>query len=97
MLKVTLGEWPHAPNVMLHPTPFQASAPLLLPGPHGNPRITADIEMPSFIAATTHHGLQVEMLSPQLADYFGVPRRPGSTGAVGRKRQSCRGRRSEGG
>ncbi|HUI82670.1 MAG TPA: PDZ domain-containing protein [Candidatus Binatia bacterium] len=64
-VKVTLG----SRKVMANAMPPFAFAP---PPP---PRVYApDIEMPSFTVLSSRHGLVVESLSPQLADFFGVPR-----------------------
>ncbi len=67
-VKVTLGSW----NVMSHARTFTAGNSLASPAP---PRAFApDIEIPSFSLLAARHGLVVESLSPQLADYFGVGR-----------------------
>lgn len=65
-IKVTLGSW----NIMSHvrATPaFPLAAP---PPPHA---YVPDVEVPSFTLLSSLHGLMVESLSPQLADFFGVP------------------------
>lgn len=67
-VKVTLGSW----NVMSHVRTFTAGNNLASPPP---PRAFApDLEVPSFTLLSERHGLVVESLSPQLADYFGVTR-----------------------
>jgi len=67
-VKVTLGSW----NVMSHAKTFASGNNLASPAP---PRAFApDIEVPSFSLLAARHGLVVESLSPQLADYFGVGR-----------------------
>jgi hypothetical protein len=67
-VKVTLGSW----NVMSHVHTFNAANNLASPPP---PRAFApDLEIPSFTLLSERHGLVVESLSPQLADYFGVTR-----------------------
>ena len=67
-VKVTLGSW----SVMSHAKTFTAGNSLAFPAP---PRAFApDIEVPSFSLLAARHGLVVESLSPQLADYFGVAR-----------------------
>jgi serine protease Do len=64
-IKVTLGSW----NVMSHVRTFPAST-MAFPPP---PRVAPEIEVPSFTLVSSRHGLVVESLSPQLADFFGVP------------------------
>ena len=64
-MKVTLGSW----NVMSHTvSAMTLGAP---PPPHA---VMPDLEIPSFTVISTRHGLVVESLSPQLSDFFGVPR-----------------------
>ncbi|MGB8889096.1 MAG: PDZ domain-containing protein [Candidatus Korobacteraceae bacterium] len=65
-VKVTLGTWRVASHVrgaqafaMSPPLPPRAYLP--------------DVEIPSFAVLSSRHGLVVESLSPQLADFFGVP------------------------
>ena len=66
-MKVTLGSW----NVMSQGKAFSAGT-LATPPP---PRVFApDVEIASFTVISQRHGLVVESLSPQLADFFGVPR-----------------------
>ncbi len=66
-VKVTLGSW----NIMSHANTLPAIA-LGAPAP---PRaIMPDMEVPSFTLLSARHGLVVESLSPQLADFFGVQR-----------------------
>ena len=64
-MKVTLGSW----NVMSHAVPAIALGAPALPRPY-----TPDLEIPSFTVLSARHGLVVESLSPQLSDFFGVPR-----------------------
>ncbi len=65
-LKVTLGTWTVASHVR-GAQPFAMSPPL-------PPRVaTPDVELPSFAILSARHGLVVESLTPQLADFFGVP------------------------
>jgi serine protease Do len=65
-VKVTLGSW----NIMSHARSFDSST-LAVPPP---PRVVMpDVEVPSFTLLSSRHGLVVESLSPQLADFFGVP------------------------
>ena len=70
-ISVTLGAWPnamaHARN--LPPASIMAFAPPAINVP--------DIEVPSFTTLSSHHGVVVETMCPQLADYFGVPRGQG--------------------
>jgi hypothetical protein len=67
-VKVTLGSW----NVMSRAHTFNSANNLASPAP---PRAFApDLEIPSFTLLSERHGLVVESLSPQLADYFGVTR-----------------------
>ncbi len=66
-VKVTLGSW----NVMSNARAFTAMNLGSPPPPHA---ITPDLEIPSFTVLSSRHGLVVESLSPQLADYFGVTR-----------------------
>lgn len=67
-VKVVLGSW----NVMSHARAFSAANNAFPPPP---PRAyPPDIEIPSFTLLSARHGLVVESLSPQLADFFGVSR-----------------------
>jgi serine protease Do len=70
-VKVTLGEWPR-PMMRIHAYP--TGEPLSLPGPGATGRVPSvpDVETPALIMAMSHHGLLVEPLTPQLADFFGV-------------------------
>jgi S1-C subfamily serine protease len=64
-MKVKLGSW----NVMSHAV---TAATLGAPPP---PRAyLPDLEIPSFTVLSARHGIVVESLSPQLCDFFGVPR-----------------------
>jgi serine protease Do len=66
-MKVTLGSW----NVMSH----ARTMPAIVLGAPPLPRVYApDLEIPSFTVLSARHGLVVESLSPQLSDFFGVPR-----------------------
>ena len=65
-VKVTLGSW----NIMSHAHNIDVST-LAVPPP---PRVFApDLELPAFTLLSSRHGLVVESLTPQLADFFGVP------------------------
>jgi serine protease Do len=65
-VKVTLGTWSVASHVRGAPA-FAMSPPL-------PPRVAPpDVELPSFAILSARHGLMVESLSPQLAEFFGVP------------------------
>ena len=68
-VKVTLGSWP---QVMPHAQSFVAGAPRWT-GPVVAPGVVPDIEVPSFAALSSRHGLMVESLCPQLSDFFNVP------------------------
>ena len=65
-VKVTLGSW----NIMSHARTFDSSTLAVPPPPHV---VMPSVEVPSFTLLSSHHGLVVESLSPQLADFFGVP------------------------
>jgi membrane-associated protease RseP (regulator of RpoE activity) len=66
-VKVTLGSW----STMSHSGLVPAAALGYPPPPHA---ITPDIEIPSYTAISARHGLVVESMTPQLADYFGSGR-----------------------
>ena len=66
-VKVTLGSWTPAPHVRT-PGGSMAMFPPMPPRPY-----VPDAEIPSMTMLSTRHGLMVESLSPQLADFFGVP------------------------
>lgn len=65
-MKVTLGSW----NIMSHVRAMPALPLAAPPPPHA---YVPDVEVPSFTLLSSRHGLVVESLSPQLADFFGVP------------------------
>lgn len=69
-MKVTLGSW----NVMSHARAMPAITLGHPPPPHA---YSPDLEIPSFTVLSARHGLVVESLSPQLSDFFGVPRGQG--------------------
>lgn len=65
-VKVTLGSW----NMMSHARTLDASV-MAVPPP---PRVFApDVDVPAFTLLSQRNGLVVESLTPQLADFFGVP------------------------
>lgn len=66
-VKVTLGTWRVASNTR----GFSAFA---MSPPPPRAAYVPDVEIPSFAMLSARHGLVVESLSPQLADFFGVPR-----------------------
>jgi hypothetical protein len=66
-MKVTLGSW----NVMSH---ARTMPPIVLGNPPPPRVYVPDLEIPSFTVLSARHGLVVESLSPQLSDFFGVPR-----------------------
>lgn len=66
-INVTLGAWPNAMAHMHNLPPGSAMAFVA-------PSIKVpDIDVPSFTTLASRHGVVVESLCPQLADYFGVP------------------------
>jgi serine protease Do len=71
-MKVALGAWPHMPP---HSQAFVAPLPpVAFTGPAMAAPMIPEIDVPSFTVLSSHHGLVVEPLSSQMADYFGVPR-----------------------
>jgi membrane-associated protease RseP (regulator of RpoE activity) len=74
-INVTLGAWPTA---VAHTQGFAAPLPpVAFSGPAMASPAIPDIEIPSFVALASRHGLVVESLCPQLSDYFGVPKGQG--------------------
>ena len=74
-MKVALGAWPHMPP---HSQAFVAPLPpVAFTGPAMAAPMVPEIDVPSFTVLSSHHGLVVEPLSSQMADYFGVPRGSG--------------------
>lgn len=70
-IKVTLGAWP---RTMARMQTFSSGAPMSFPGPAAFPHpVVPDFEVPSFATLSSHHGVVVETLSPQLSEFFGVP------------------------
>src|SRR5208283_3169825 len=68
-ISVTLGAWPTATAHMrnLPPAPPMAFMPPAVSVPP-----IPDIDIPSFTALSSRHGVVVENLCPQLSDFFGV-------------------------
>src|SRR5271166_4679626 len=69
-ISATLGAWP---NPMAHAQSFAPLPPRVYAGPAMAGPVIPDIDVPSFIALASRHGVVVENLCPQLSDYFGVP------------------------
>src|SRR5271165_4801793 len=71
-ISVILGAWPnavaHMQNSFVAPHP-----PVAFTGPAMASPAFPNIEVPSFVALSSRHGLVVESMCPQLSDYFGVP------------------------
>jgi serine protease Do len=70
-INVTLGAWPNVVGHMSPPMAFMPPAVTVPPIPN------MDIDVPSFTALSSRHGVVVENLCPQLSDFFGVPRGQG--------------------
>jgi serine protease Do len=68
-VKVTLGRWP---QVTPHGQSFAAGAPRWT-GPVVAPGVINGMDIPSVTVLSSRHGLMVESLCPQLADFFNVP------------------------
>src|SRR5271165_472669 len=69
-ISVTLGAWPTA---MLHVRNLPPAPPMAFMPPAVSVPPIPDIDIPSFTALSSRHGVVVENLSPQLSDFFGVP------------------------
>src|SRR5208337_3172493 len=69
-ISVTLGAWP---NPLAHAQSFAPLPPRVYAGPVMAGPGFPDIDVPSFIALASRHGVVVENLCPQLSDFFGVP------------------------
>ena len=67
-ISVTLGAWPTA---MAHVRNLPPAPPMAFMPPSVTP--IPDIDIPSFTALSSRHGVVVENLCPQLSDFFGVP------------------------
>ncbi len=67
-VKVALGTWP---RVTPHGQSFVASAPRWVAPPA--PGVINGMDVPSITVLSSRHGLVVESLCPQLADFFNVP------------------------
>ncbi len=85
-VKVTLGRWP---RVMLHGPTFATGSPPWT-GPVVASGVLNGMEIPSVTVLSSRHGLMVESLCPQLADFFNVPAGDRRSRALGGKRQSRR-------
>jgi serine protease Do len=68
-VKVVLGSWP---QVMPHTQSFVGNPPRWT-GPVVAPGMINGMDIPSVAVLSSRHGLMVESLCPQLADYFNVP------------------------
>ena len=68
-VKVTLGSWP---QVTPHARSFVSGAPRWV-GPVVAPGAINSMDIPSVTVLSSRHGLVVESLCPQLADFFNVP------------------------
>ena len=68
-VKVTLGSWPAMPA---HAQAFVSGAPRWVP-PVGAPGMINGMDIPTVTVLSSRHGLMVESLCPQLADFFNVP------------------------
>ena len=75
-MKVTLGDWKKMAGMPKPPVPpgGMAFAAPRMPLP---PVAYPDIEVPSFTSISARHGIVVEPLSPQLGEFFGVPKNNG--------------------
>src|SRR5271167_4613836 len=69
-ISVTLGTWP---NAVAHAQNFAPPPPRVYAGPVMAGPIIPDIDVPSFIALASRHGVMVENLCPQLTDLLRVP------------------------
>jgi membrane-associated protease RseP (regulator of RpoE activity) len=69
-ISVTLGAWP---NAMAHVRSLSPAPPMAFMPPAVTVPPIPDIDIPSFTALSSRHGLVVENLCPQLSDFFGVP------------------------
>src|SRR5271166_2548962 len=69
-ISVTLGAWPTA---MLHVRNLPPAPPMAFMPPAVSVPPIPDIDIPSFTALSSRHGVMVENLCPQLSDFFGVP------------------------
>ncbi len=71
-INVTLGAWP---NVVIHARNLPLAPPMAFMPPVVTvpPIPDIDIDVPSFTALSSRHGVVVENLCPQLSDFFGVP------------------------
>ena len=70
-VKVTLGKWPQVTRATPHGKAMFPGSPRWV-DPHAAPGMP-DVEIPSVAMLSSRHGVMVESLCPQLADYFNVP------------------------
>ncbi len=70
-VKVTLGKWPQVTRATPHAKSMFPGSPRWV-DPHAVPGMP-DVEIPSVAMLSSRHGVMVESLCPQLADYFSVP------------------------
>jgi serine protease Do len=70
-INVTLGAWA---NAMARARSLPSGSVMAFAPPSIN---IPDIDVPSFTTLSSRHGIVVESMCPQLADYFGVPRGQG--------------------
>jgi len=73
-VKVALGSWPHVPARPVAALPPRSALAIAGPAMAAPPALP---DVPVYTVMYSHHGLMVEPLSPQMADFFGVPRDSG--------------------
>ncbi|MDR3746950.1 MAG: PDZ domain-containing protein [Acidobacteriota bacterium] len=69
-VKVALGSWPHAPARPVAAIPPRSALAFVGPAMAAPPALP---DVPVYTVMYSHHGLMVEPLSTQMADFFGVP------------------------